>query len=170
MDEGETWTSYARRKRENRDFTGGEALSEVVRLDQTKIHSIGQRIGSGARTRLGPGIPELLAKIDLPLQALGSECRYVKTVVVENGVRQLEFVVVEQLWNGVTDQPTLLQAAYVRLEGQSLVAPAEVQPGHIEFHSRAHASRTLGRGRSGRLSSLELQSKSVREGVARSLL
>src|SRR5271165_4965565 len=126
VDESETGAVHTGRKRENRNFTGRKPLGEVAGFLPAEIPAIGNRIGSGSGPWLDAGVPELLPQVDLAFQPLRSERRHIQTVVVENRVDQLELVVVQQLGNGVTDQPTLLQAPDVRLEGQGLVAPGYV--------------------------------------------
>ena len=170
MNERKTGTAHASREREKRNFTGSKSSREVSGLHQTKIPPIGNRIRSGTSPRLISGVSDLLPQVDFSLQALRSEGRDIQTVVVENGIDQLELVIVEQLGNGVTDQTALLQAAHVRLKRQSLVAPPKVQPRHVKLDSRTHPCGALGRRTPGRLSGLELQSKPVGEGIAFRLL
>ena len=54
-------------------------------------------------------LADLLAKIDFAFQPLRGEGGDVETVVVEDGVEDLEAVVVEELGNFVTDEAALLQ-------------------------------------------------------------
>ncbi len=87
---------------------------------------------------------DLLAEIDFAFLALRGEGGNIQTVVVEDGVEDLEAVLIEELGNLVTDEAALLKASNVGLEGQGLVPASDVEAGNIESNTGAHAGRTRG--------------------------
>src|SRR4029077_6258123 len=94
-DVSETRTANTGGKREDCEFAGRKVFCEVVGLHQAEIDAISNRTRSLPGAGLTPGVSDLLPKVDLPLQALGSECGHIEAVVVESGIDQLEFFVVE---------------------------------------------------------------------------
>src|SRR5580658_1601269 len=103
-----------------------------------------EAVGDGRRV-IEQGLADLLAEIDFAFLALRGKGGNIETVVVKDGVEDLEAVLIEELGNFVTDQAALLQAAYVGLEGQGLIPAADVEAGDIESDTGAHASRACGR-------------------------
>ena len=104
----------------------------------------------------------MLAQINFALPALGGEGGDVETVVVKDGVEKLEAVVVEELGDFVTDEAALLQASDMRLEGQGLVAAADVQAGNIESDAGAYAGGAGGSSGSGRAGRFRIPDRSHR--------
>src|SRR5712692_1446939 len=94
-------------------------------------------------------------------QTLGSKGGDIERIVVERGEREPPIRAVEPTRGVVTDKAALLQAAYVALEGNGVVAATKVKTGHAKRHARAHSglSQTLVGA------SLKLQSQAVTEGV-----
>src|SRR5207302_7449779 len=120
-------------------FPRRETFREVAGLHRSEIETVRNRVRSRARARLSTGVSNLLPQVDFSLQPLRRECSHVQTVVVKNRVGQLVLVAVEELRNGITDQPALLQSADMGLERQGLVAPGKVPPRHIKLYSGTHA-------------------------------
>ena len=111
-------------------------------------------------------LADLLAQIDFAFQALRGEGGDVQAVVVEDGVEELEAVVVEELGDLVTDQAALLETSDVGLEGQGLIAAGDIEAGDIEFDAGTDAGGSGGSVGAGGQAGFEFQAEAVGEGVA----
>ena len=164
--EGKARAPHTRGQRKNRNFARREVRVEIASFDSSEIEPIGDRTRPRSRAWFRTGTADLLPQINLPFQSLRREGSHIQAVVVEDRVDQLELVTIEQLGNRVADQPPLLEPAYVRLEGQCLITPQEIEACHVEFHPRADSCSPLRGAGSGRLAGLKLQSESVGKGIA----
>ena len=133
-DEGEARTADARGQRKQTKFGRRKVRSQVAGFHVAVIEAVGD--GCGVIRLL---LADLLAEIDFTFLPLRGESGNIQTVVVEDGVEDLEAVVVEELRNFVTNEAALLQASYVGLEGQGLIPAADVEAGDIEPNTGAHA-------------------------------
>src|SRR5579862_11396 len=68
--EGKTWTSHTRRKRQQRYFARREACRKITRIDSPEIEAIRNRTRSRPRAWFRSRVPNLLPHIDLSLQPL----------------------------------------------------------------------------------------------------
>ncbi len=88
---------------------------------------------------IGLLFPDLLAEIDLAFQPLRGERGHVQTVVVKNGVKKFQTVIIKEFGDFVTDETPLLQPPHVRLEDQGLIPASHVKTRNIESNPGTHA-------------------------------
>src|SRR5579862_30220 len=134
-------------------------------LDHSVVETVSNRIWSRTSTRFPARGSELLPYVDLSLQPLRRKGRHIQAVVIEDRVDQLELVAIEKLRDLVAHKSSLLQTTDVRLERQGLVAPSEVEAGHIKFNARAYTRLALRCLHSGGKSRLEFQPRAIGERV-----
>src|SRR5579863_4372457 len=161
-DVGEPGTAHSGRKRERSNLAWSKSRREICGPHPAEIEAVGDRTGPRPRAWLFPRAAKLLAQVDLPFHPLRSESRNIQAVVVEDGIDQLELIVIEQLRNFVADESPLLQPPNVGLERHRPIPAQEIQSRHIKTHSGAESGRTLRPGSS----RLKFQSNPVGEGIA----
>src|SRR5579871_1841096 len=121
-DKGEARASHMRRQRKQAELGRGKIRSEIAGLHAPVVETVGDR-----GRAIGSKLADLLSQINFALQPLRGKCRDVEAVVIKDRVVKFQTLVVEKFGYLVADQSPLLQAPYVRLEGQGLVAAAHVE-------------------------------------------